>query len=181
MSKIGKKLIEIPKDVTVAVEDELVKVNGPKGELQFKIPRELKVIIDDGKLSVIPKSNSKKTPALWGTLRAVIANMVLGVYKGFEKKLEIEGIGFKAQIQGNDLVLNLGFSHPVIFKIPPGVKINVEKNTITISGPSIELVGQTAANIRALKKPEPYKGKGIRYAGEVIKKKAGKKVAGTTG
>ena len=181
MSKIGKKPIEIPKDVTIAIEDKLIKVKGPKGELQFEIPRELKVILEDSRLSVVPIVNSKKTPALWGTLRAVIANMVLGVDKGFEKKLEIEGIGFKAQIQGDDLVLNLGFSHPVIFKTPPDIKISVEKNGITVSGFSKELVGQTAAKIRALKKPEPYKGKGIRYVGEVIKRKAGKKVAGTTG
>ena len=107
--------------------------------------------------------------------------MINGVTNGFEKKLEIEGIGFKAQTQGNDLVFNLGFSHQIIFKVPDGIKVDVSKNTITISGISKELVGQTAADIRALKKPEPYKGKGIRYAGEVIKRKVGKKVAGTTG
>lgn len=180
MSKIGKKPIEIPSGVTVVVEDGLVKVKGPKGELEYKIPRELKVTLIENKLAVLPISKSKKTPALWGTIRAVIANMISGVVSGFEKKLEIEGIGFKAQTQGNDLVLNLGFSHQVIFKIPDGIKVDVSKNIITISGISKELVGQTAANIRALKKPEPYKGKGIRYAGEVIKRKAGKKVAGTT-
>ena len=128
----------------------------------------------------MPLSSSKKTPALWGTIRAIIANMINGVNSGFEKKLEIEGIGFKAQIQGNELVLNLGFSHQVFFKIPDGIKIEVLKNTIAGSGISKELVGQTAANIRVLKKPEPYKGKGIRYEGEIIKRKAGKKVAGTT-
>lgn len=181
MSKIGKKPIEIPNDVTVVVEDSLVKVTGPKGELEYKIPRELKVALAENKLAVLPISKSKKTPALWGTIRAVIANMISGVTNGFEKKLEIEGIGFKAQTQGDDLVLNLGFSHQVIFKVPDGIKVEVLKNTITISGISKELVGQTAANIRALKKPEPYKGKGIRYAGEVIKRKVGKKVAGTTG
>jgi len=181
MSKIGKKLIEIPKDVIVGIEGKTIKVKGLKGELQFEIPRELKVIIEDSRLSVVPVVNSKKTPALWGTARAVIANMIFGVHNGFEKKLEIEGVGYKAQIQGQNLVLNLGFSHPVVFKAPEGVKISVDKNNITVSGPSIELVGQTAANIRALKKPEPYKGKGIHYVGEVIRRKAGKKVAGTTG
>lgn len=180
MSKIGKKLIEIPSGVTVVIESDLVKVKGPKGELQFEIPRELKVIMEDSRLSVVPVVNSKKTPALWGTIRAVIANMISGVTNGFEKKLEIEGVGFKAQLEGDDLILNLGFSHPVIFKPPKGININVEKNTITISGISLELVGQTAANIRALKKPEPYKGKGIHYVGEIIRRKAGKKVAGTT-
>lgn len=181
MSKIGKKLIEVPSGVTIAVEDGLVKVKGPKGELGYKIPRELKVTLSENKIAVLPISKSKKTPALWGTIRAVIANMISGVTSGFEKKLEIEGIGFKAQTQGDDLVLNLGFSHQVIFKVPGGIKIGVEKNVITINGISKELVGQTAANIRDLKKPEPYKGKGIRYAGEVIKRKVGKKVAGTTG
>lgn len=178
MSKIGKKIIEIPNGVTVNIEDDLVKVKGPKGELEYKIPRELKITLSENKIAVLPVSKSKRTPALWGTIRAVIANLISGVDKGFEKKLEIEGVGFKAQPQGNDLALNLGFSHQVIFKAPEGIKLEVLKNTITISGVSKELVGQTAANIRALKKPEPYKGKGIRYAGEIIKKKAGKKVAG---
>ena len=181
MSKIGKKLIEVPSGVAVVIGSDLIKVSGPKGSLEYRVPRELKVVLSENKLSVLPVSKSKKTPALWGTIRAVIANLVNGVSEGFEKKLEIEGVGFRAQLQGNDLSLNLGFSHPVIFKTPADIKIGVEKNTITVSGVSKELVGQTAANIRELKKPEPYKGKGIRYVGEVIKRKAGKKVAGTTG
>jgi len=180
MSKIGKKPIEIPQNVTITVEAPMIKIKGPKGELSFKIPREIEVKLNEKQLLILPVGKSKKVPALWGTTRAIIANMVTGVEKGFEKKLEIEGIGFKAQVQGNDLVLSLGFSHPVIFKPPEGIKISVDKNTITISGISLEIVGQTAANIRALKKPEPYKGKGIRYAGEIIRRKAGKKVAGTT-
>lgn len=181
MSKIGKKLIEIPSGVNVVIESGLIKVNGSKGELVYKIPRELELLLSDNRLLVLPIIKSKRTPALWGTIRAIIANMVIGVTDGFEKKLEIEGVGFKAQIQGTDLSLNLGYSHPVIFKIPESVKIEVVKNTITVSGFSKELVGQTAANIRSLKKPEPYKGKGIRYAGEIIRRKAGKKVAGSTG
>ncbi|MFH1180782.1 MAG: 50S ribosomal protein L6 [bacterium] len=180
MSKIGKKPIEIPQGVTIAIDTPMVKITGPKGELSFKVPREIEVKLNEKQLLVLPIGKSKKVPALWGTTRAIIANMVIGVEKGFEKKLEIEGVGFKAQIQGDDLVLSLGFSHPVIFKSPEGIKISVEKNTITVSGISLEMVGQAAANIRALKKPEPYKGKGIRYAGEVIRRKAGKKVAGTT-
>ncbi|OGD25686.1 50S ribosomal protein L6 [Candidatus Azambacteria bacterium RIFCSPHIGHO2_01_FULL_40_24] len=180
MSKIGKKLIEIPDGTTAVIDGDLIKVKGPKGELEYKIPRELKVTLMENKIAVLPISKSKKTPALWGTIGAIIANMVSGVTNGFEKKLEIEGIGFKAQTQGNDLVFNLGFSHQVVFKVPDGIKVEVIKNTITVNGISKELVGQTAANIRALKKPEPYKGKGIRYAGEVIKRKVGKKVAGTT-
>lgn len=179
MSKVGKKPIAIPGGVAVSVENNAVKVTGPKGELSFNLPKEVELKLDGNQILVLPVGKSKKTPALWGTVRAIVANMVVGVEKGFEKKLEIEGVGFKVQLQGNDLVLNLGFSHPVFFKTPEGVKIGVEKNTITVSGVSLELVGQTAANIRALKKPEPYKGKGIRYAGEVIKRKAGKKVAGS--
>ncbi len=179
MSKIGKKPITLPQGVSANVENRAVKIKGPKGELIFNLPREIELKIENDRILVLPIGKSKKTPALWGTARAVIANMVLGVEKGFEKKLEIEGVGFKAQMQGNDLTLNLGFSHPVLFKTPEGIKISVEKNAITVSGISLELVSQTAANIRALKKPEPYKGKGIRYAGEVVRRKAGKKVAGS--
>ncbi|MDO8742991.1 MAG: 50S ribosomal protein L6 [Candidatus Azambacteria bacterium] len=181
MSKIGKKPIEISEGVTITVEEQTVKVKGPKGELLFRIPKEVELKLNGKQLLVLPVGKSKKTPALWGTVRAVVANMVTGVEKGFEKKLEIEGVGFKVQMKDNDLVLNLGFSHQVFFKSPEGIKIGVEKNTITVSGISLELVGQTAANIRALKKPEPYKGKGIHYVGEVIRRKAGKKVAGATG
>jgi len=181
MSKIGKKPIEISESVTIIVEEQTVKVKGPKGELSFKLPKEVELKLSGKELLVLPVGKSKKTQALWGTVRAVVANMVAGVEKGFEKKLEVEGVGFKAQLKDNDLFLNLGFSHPVIFKSPEGIKIGVEKNTITVSGISLELVGQTAANIRALKKPEPYKGKGIHYVGEVIRRKAGKKVAGATG
>lgn len=178
MSKIGKKPIEIPQGVTVAVEAPMVIIKGPKGELSFKVPKEIEVKASEKQILILPIGKSKKVPALWGTTRAILANMAIGVEKGFEKKLEVEGVGFKAQVQGDDLVLNLGFSHQVIFKTPKGVKVSVEKNTITVSGISLEMVGQTAANIRALKKPEPYKGKGIRYAGEIIRRKAGKKVAG---
>ncbi len=181
MSKIGKKLIEIPTDVNVVIEGKTVKAKGPMGALEFTLPREIGASLEGNHLAIVVAVDSKRTPALWGTARAVIANMIVGVHKGFEKKLEIEGVGYKAQMQGQDLVLNLGFSHPVVFKVPEDVKVSVEKNSIAVSGPSIELVGQTAANIRALKKPEPYKGKGIHYAGEVIRRKAGKKVAGTTG
>jgi len=180
MSKIGKKLIEVPSGVAVVIDGDLIKVSGPKGELGYRLPRELKVALSENKITILPVVKSKRTPALWGTIRAIIANLVNGVDKGFEKKLEIEGVGFRAQLQGNDLVLNLGFSHPVIFKTPGNIKVSVEKNTIIVSGVSKELVGQTAANIRALKKPEPYKGKGIHYVGEIIKRKAGKKVAGAT-
>lgn len=181
MSKIGKKIIKIPSDVIVNFEDQRVKFKGPKGELEFMLPKEIKAVLEGDELKVAPALNTKKSAALWGTSRAILANMVQGVKNGFEKKLEIEGIGYKAQLSGKNLVLNLGFSHPVNFLTPEGINITVEKNTITVSGISRELVGQVAANIRALKKPEPYKGKGIHYVGEVIRRKAGKKVAGTTG
>ncbi|MBI2635534.1 MAG: 50S ribosomal protein L6 [Parcubacteria group bacterium] len=180
MSKIGKKIIEIPTDVSVVVEGKVVKAKGRKGELEFTLPREIEASLKDNQLTIVVAVDSKRTPALWGTARAVISNMIFGVHNGFEKKLEIEGVGYKAQMQGKDLILSLGFSHPIVFKAPEGVTISVEKNSIVVSGPSIESVGQTAANIRALKKPEPYKGKGIRYVGEIIRRKAGKKVAGTT-
>ncbi|MDP2638581.1 MAG: 50S ribosomal protein L6 [Candidatus Azambacteria bacterium] len=181
MSKIGKQPIEIPNNVKVTVEERVAKVEGPKGALLLIIPKEIELKLDDKNLLVLPVGKSKKTAALWGTIRAIMANMVIGVEKGFEKKLEIEGVGFKARMEKEDLILNIGFSHPVIFKAPKGVNISVEKNIITVSGISLELVGQAAANIRALKKPEPYKGKGIHYVGEIVRRKAGKKVAGTTG
>ncbi len=179
MSKIGKKIIKVPADVAVTVDGQVLKVKGAKGELDFVVPKEIKARLLNGELELSPALDTKKTMALWGTSRAVIANMVKGVKEGFEKKLEIEGIGFKAQVAGDNLVLNIGFSHPVTFAPRPGIKISVEKNVIKVSGVSKESVGQTAADIRALKKPEPYKGKGIRYAGEVIRRKAGKKAATT--
>ncbi len=181
MSKIGKKIIKIPADVAVTVNGQTLNVKGPKGELVFVIPKEIGAKLEGDQLSLSPAIDTKKTMALWGTSRAIIANLVRGVKDGFEKKLEIEGIGFKAELKGKNLVLNLGFSHPVNFPVQDGVNVAVEKNTITVSGVSKELVGQVAADIRALKKPEPYKGKGIHYLGEVIRRKAGKKVAGSTG
>lgn len=181
MSKIGKKSILISNDVSVDAVGRHIAVKGPKGVLEFNLPQGLKTEIKNSELKVSPLRAGKKIYALWGTSRAVLANMVKGVKDGFEKKLEIEGIGFKAQMQGKNLILNLGFSHPVTFTPPESVNVSVEKNFIIVNGISKELVGQAAANIRALKKPEPYKGKGIRYAGEVIRRKAGKKVAGTAG
>lgn len=180
MSKIGKKIIKIPADVTVDIDGQALKVKGPKGELCFAMPKEVGAKLESGQLSLSPAIDTKKTAALWGTSRAIIANLVRGVKEGFEKKLEIEGIGFKAELKGKNLVFNLGFSHQINFPVPDGINIAVEKNIIAVSGISKELVGQVAANIRALKKPEPYKGKGIHYLGEVIRRKAGKKVAGTT-
>lgn len=181
MSRIGKKLIEIPSTVKVTMEGQTVKVSGPKGELTQEIHRDINVENKDGKVLVAPvKENpSKNAKAMWGLYRALIANMVQGVDKGFEKKLEIDGVGFKVAAQGDELVLNLGFVNPVKVKKPAGITFLVEKNVITISGISKEAVGQIAAEIRATKQAEPYKGKGIKYQGEKIRRKEGKKVVAT--
>lgn len=175
MSRIGKSPISIPEGVTVRVTGALVSVKGPKGELEISLHPWVQAEVKDREVVILPKGDTKKTPALWGLFRALIANMVQGVTEGFEKKLEFEGIGYRAVVEGDMLNLQLGFSHPVKFRTPAGIKLSVEKNVIKISGIDKGLVGETAARIRALKPPEPYKGKGIRYQGEVIRRKAGKK------
>ena len=181
MSRIGKQSIQIPENVEVKISDNLISVKGPKGELMLELISEIKAEIKDEEVLVNPRDAKKVNPAIWGTFRALIANMITGVSKGFEKKLIFEGVGFRAAVNGNKLVLNLGFSHPVEIEAPKGIEFKVEKTTIIVSGPDKNLVGQIAANIRASKKPEPYKGKGIRYEKEIIRRKAGKKAAtGTT-
>lgn len=181
MSKIGKKPIILPEGVEVKIGAEEVLIKGLKGELSVRIFSGFKVGLEGGELRVIPpEKTQKQTNALWGTFKALLKNAVLGVTTGYEKQLEFEGIGFKVAIEGENLVLSLGFSHPVKLAIPKGIKITVNKNIITVSGIDKDLVGRTASQIRALKKPEPYKGKGIRYLGEVIRRKAGKKAATTT-
>lgn len=181
MSRIGKKFIEIPATVKVVMEGQTVTVSGPKGELKETIHRDVKIENNDGKVFVMPaqKAASNKARAMWGLYRALIANMVKGVQDGFEKKLEIEGVGFKAALQGDELVMNLGFVNPVKIKKPEGITFVVEKNLITVSGASKQAVGQIAAEIRETKKAEPYKGKGIKYQGERIRRKEGKKVVAT--
>ena len=182
MSRIGKKIIDIPSGVTVSVAGLDVSVKGPKGELRRTIHSDMDAVLSDGRIAVSPrKGASKKAPAIWGLTRSLIANMVAGVSQGFEKVLEFEGIGFRAALEGPALVMQLGFSHPVRIEAPGGIAFAVQKNTITISGIDKELVGEVAARIRALKKPEPYKGKGIRYRGEVIRRKAGKKAVASGG
>jgi large subunit ribosomal protein L6 len=176
MSRIGKKPILIPPGVEVKVEGQKVVVKGPKGEIQREIRPEIKVELKEGKIIFSPQQETKKTNAFWGLTRALIFNMTKGVTDGYEKKLQIEGIGYRANIEGDSLVLKLGFSHPVKIKQPEGIKFSVEKNIVSISGIDKELVGQIAAKIRKISPPEPYKGKGIRYFGEVVKRKAGKKV-----
>mgnify|MGYP000340530028 CR=1 FL=1 len=179
MSRIGKKQIEIPEGVEIKIEGEKVTVKGPKGEISKKFRKEIGFDIKDKKIFVIPKIESKMTKALWGTYRQILFNMIEGVVKGFEKKLEIEGIGYKASMEGENLVLRVGFSHPVVVKPPRGIKISVNNNIITVFGIDKELVGQVAANIKKVKEAEPYKGKGIKYLGEKIRRKVGKKVAAT--
>ena len=181
MSRIGKKPIEIPQGVKTEITEKEIKVSGPKGELKQTIHHEIKVELKDGKILVSPKTElSKKGRGLWGLYRALISNMVTGVSKGFEKKLEIEGVGFKANVEGDNLVLNLGFTNPVKVKKIPGVDFKVEKNVIIVSGPDKERVGYVAALIRIQKKAEPYKGKGIRYQGEKVRRKEGKKVVASS-
>jgi len=176
MSRIGKKPIKIPEGVEVKIDSEKIAVKGPKGELFQKSLPEISVEIKEKEILIVPKTDSKRNRALWGLTRAVLANMIIGVVNGYNKKLEIEGIGYKAQVEGEDLSLNVGFSHPVKVKCPQGIKFLVEKNVITVSGIDKELVGLIASKIKKIKKPEPYKGKGIRYQGEIIKRKAGKRV-----
>jgi len=181
MSRIGKKSIEIVQGVKVEITEKEIKVSGPKGELTQFIHPEIKVESKDGKIFVSPKTElSKRGRGLWGLYRALISNMVEGVSKGFEKKLEIEGVGFKANVDGDTLILNLGFTNPVKIAKIPGVNFTVEKNVVTVSGPDKERVGHMAALIRKQKKAEPYKGKGIKYQGEIIRRKEGKKVVATS-
>ncbi len=177
MSRIGKKPIIIPQGVTVSLEGKTVTVKGPKGELTQVLHPKVSVALENQEIKVLVE-NSEATDqrALWGLFRTLLNNMVEGVNRGFSKQLEINGIGFKAQLERDKLILNLGFSHPVEYAIAPGIQITVEKNLITIAGIDKQKVGQVAAEIRSLKKPEPYKGKGIKYLDEVIRRKAGKVV-----
>jgi len=178
MSRIGKKPIKIPDGVTVDIKDGLVNVKGTKGELSYQTRPEIEVSIKDGVLTAVIKEESQKdknSSAFWGLTRALIANMIAGVTEGFEKKLELVGVGYRVKTDPKGVLLTLGYSHPVIFETPKGIEIVVEDNkTILVKGIDKQLVSQTAAKIRELRKPEPYKGKGIRYFGEVVRIKPGK-------
>lgn len=174
MSRIGKLPVQIPAGVTITVDAGLVKVSGPKGNLEQPLLDEVTVKVDGDELTVARNNEERVARAQHGLMRSLIQNMVTGVTGGFEKKLEVNGVGFKVNLQGNKLVMSLGLSHPVEFTAPDGITLAVDKNTISISGISKQQVGQVAADIRALKKPEPYKGKGIKYVGEQILRKAGK-------
>ncbi len=176
MSRIGKKPVAIPAGVTARLDGQSIAVKGAKGELEFTAPDEVRVSIDGGVIHVAPHGEDKRARAMWGTARARIQNLVAGVTKGFEKKLEINGVGYKAAVAGKNLQLSLGYSHDVVFPIPAGVTIATPKPTeITIAGIDKRQVGQVAAEIRAFRGPEPYKGKGVKYADEFIFRKEGKK------
>ena len=175
MSRIGRKPISLPAGVEVKVDGNVVTVKGPKGELTQAIPAEISVVLEDGVLRVERSSDAKKHRALHGLSRALLANMVTGVTAGFEKKMEMVGVGYRAQMQGKKLVINIGFSHPVEVEAPAGIEFEVPAPTkITVKGIDKQLVGNTAAHIRAIREPEPYKGKGIKYENEVVRRKAGK-------
>ncbi len=177
MSRIGKKIIAIPEKTEVKASNGLITVKGPLGELSRKMGAEIAITIAEGKVTLVPVKDTLEARALWGTLAAHILNMIEGVNKPFMKKLIIEGIGFKSDLKGDELTLALGFSHPVKVTVPKTLKVLVEKNVVTVSGIDVEAVGQFVARVRNYKKPEPYKGKGIRYEGEVIRRKQGKKTA----
>ncbi|MFN2748158.1 MULTISPECIES: 50S ribosomal protein L6 [Bacillus] len=175
MSRVGKKLLEIPSGVTVTMNDNTVTVKGPKGELTRTFHPDMKIKIEDNVLTVERPSENKEHRALHGTTRSIIGNMVEGVSKGFERGLELVGVGYRASKSGNKLVLNVGYSHPVEIVPENGIEIEVPSQTkIVVKGTDKERVGATAANIRAVRSPEPYKGKGIRYEGEMVRRKEGK-------
>jgi len=176
MSRIGKKPVSVPSGVTASVDGQTVKAKGPKGELSFVVNEEVLVKMEDGAIKVDPRDESKVARSKWGMSRTMILNILDGVTKGFEKRLEINGVGYRASMQGKNLQLALGFSHDVLYPIPEGISIVVPKPTeIVVSGIDKQQVGQVAAEIREYRGPEPYKGKGVKYAGEKIVRKEGKK------
>jgi len=180
MSRIGKKPIEIKKGVEVKIEDKTFTAKGPKGELSLKISPYFDILIENNLIYVKPLVNQKNTFKLWGTTRALINNLIKGVSEGFMKQLEVNGVGYRVSIEGNKLSLKVGYINPIEFEIPEGLNVSVDKNIITISGASKELVGAFSSKIREVRKVEPYKGKGIKYVDEEVRRKAGKKIAGTT-
>src|SRR5437016_6813538 len=178
MSRIGNKAVEIPDKIKVSIGgDGAVSVEGPKGKLHWKLPRDIRASLEENRVSVVREAETRGAKELHGLSRSLVHNMVQGVSEGFTKQLEIEGVGFRAAVQGSTINLSLGFSHPVQFSIPENIKITVADNTkVTIQGVDKKLVGQVAADIRRFYPPEPYKGKGVRYAGEQVRRKEGKTV-----
>lgn len=177
MSRIGKNPINIPAKTELTVSDGIISVKGPQGELRRPLVPQISISVEDGVATVSPADDSREAQVLWGTYASHVRNMVNGVNEPFVKKLVVDGIGYRAEVQGKNVVLNVGYSHPVSLEAPEGLSVSAEKNVITVSGPDKELVGQFAANIRSVRKPEPYKGKGIHYEGEQIRRKQGKKAA----
>lgn len=177
MSRIGKRTIPVPAGVEIKISDDAVVVKGKNGELTRPLHSGVSVVLENNEITVSPKGKSRLSRALWGTYAAHVKNMIHGVTESFVKKLSVEGIGYKAEVTGSNIKLQVGFSHPVLVPIPQGITVAVEKNIITVTGADKDKVGQFAASVRLVKKPEPYKGKGIRYEGEVVRMKEGKKVA----
>jgi large subunit ribosomal protein L6 len=176
MSRIGKKPVPVPSGVTANIEGQTVKVKGPKGQLQVVLPDDVTVTMDKGAVKVDPRNETKRARSMWGTSRTLVNNLITGVTKGFERKLEITGVGYRAALQGKNLQIALGYSHDVIFPIPEGIAITTPKPTeIVVTGIDKQKVGQVAAEIRSFRPPEPYKGKGVKYEGEYIFRKEGKK------
>ena len=176
MSRIGKKPVPLPKGVTASISGKTVKVKGPKGELSVTLVEEVDAAMDEHGITVTPRKDMERADQMWGLSRTLVNNLVLGVTTGFSEKLEIQGVGYRAAVQGKVLNLQLGFSHDVPYPIPDGITITSEKPTLlTISGMNKQLVGQVAAEIRSWRPPEPYKGKGVKYAGEKVRRKEGKK------
>jgi large subunit ribosomal protein L6 len=175
MSRIGKRPINVPAKVSITIEGQYVAVKGPKGELSRTLPSEVEVVQEGETIQVNRRNESRPARQRHGLCRTLVANMVEGVSQGFQRRLEIQGVGYRAQVQGRNLALNVGYSHPIQIEPPEGIQFAVENNTnVIVSGIDKEIVGNTAAKIRAIRPPEPYKGKGIRYSGEVVRRKAGK-------
>jgi large subunit ribosomal protein L6 len=176
MSRVGKKPVPIPSGVTAVIEGQTVKVNGPKGALSLVLHADVAATLDKGEVKVDPRVDTKRARAMWGTYRSLLANVVEGVTKGFERRLEITGVGYRAAVQGKNLQIQLGYSHDIVYPIPEGITIAVPRPTeIVVSGVDGQKVGHVAAEIRAFRKPEPYKGKGVKFVGEYIFRKEGKK------
>lgn len=176
MSRIGKHPVAVPSGVQVSLSGQDLSVKGPKGQLAMRLVDEIAATYEDGKIALKPRDESRRARTMWGMQRQLVNNMVTGATKGFSVDLEISGVGYRANLQGKNLVLQLGFSHDVVYPLPPGIDVKVEKQTaLTVSGADRQKVGQVAAEIRAYRPPEPYKGKGIKYAGEKILRKEGKK------
>ena len=174
MSRVGRKLIPVPKGVNITVGKDQVTVKGPKGELKRDVPAGVALALNGGELTVTRADDSNENRAKHGMMRALVANMVKGVTDGFERKLEINGVGYRAEVAGQKLNMALGFSHPVVFELPKGISAKVDKNVVILAGIDREVLGETASKIRDIRPPEPYKGKGIKYVEETIRRKVGK-------